>query len=70
MAKKKLYKKAFGKNTKGKSFIWRSFFYISVTVKVIKWLFSKAQPKVDQQIDLEPGEYKIKVDDPKVKSKK
>ena len=63
----KLYKKAFNN---GGSLIWRGFFWISIIFKVVKWLFKKAQPKTDQQIDLEPGEYHIVVKDLKTEKKK
>lgn len=67
---KKLYKKAFNNSSKGKATFWQSIFYLSILIKVFKWLFAKAQPKVSQQIDLEPGEYKITVQDPNRSEKK
>lgn len=49
---------------------WRGFFWFSLTFKIIKWLFRKAQPKVDQTIELAPGEYSIQVDRPQNKKVK
>ena len=31
----------------------------------MKWIFAKPKPIVDKQINLQPGEYKIKVTDRK-----
>lgn len=67
MLMSKLFKKAF---TKGGSRFWRGFFWLSLAIKIIKWLFKKAQPKVDQSIELAPGEYSIKVDRPQNKKAK
>lgn len=63
----KLFKKAF---TKGGSKLWQSFFWLSLIIKVIKWLFKKADPKVERSIELAPGEYSITVDRPQNKKVK
>ncbi|MBP9114808.1 MAG: hypothetical protein KBF89_00500 [Acidimicrobiia bacterium] len=62
---KKIIKKVLKNTSKKDGFFWKLLFYGSIAKKILKWVFAKPTPKIVQQIDLEPGEYKIKVQDSK-----
>jgi hypothetical protein len=66
---KKSFNKAFNNKSKKRSTFWQIIFYFTIFIRLIKWLFAKADPKVTQEIDLDPGEYKITVQDRKIQRK-
>jgi hypothetical protein len=61
----KYYDKAFNNKSKNKSIFWKIVFYFAIIRRIMKWIFAKPKPIVDKQINLQPGEYKIKVTDRK-----
>lgn len=58
-------KTAYKKGFKGGSTIWTYWFAVVVIFKIVKFLFAKPAPKVIDQYDLEPGEYKVTVNEKK-----
>jgi len=52
---------------RGGSKKWKFLFYFGLAIRIIRFITSKAQPKVIDQYDLEPGEYKLVVSDEKEK---
>lgn len=52
-----MYKKGF----KNGSVFWKLVLIGSVLLKILKWLFAKPTPVKVQEYELEPGEYKITV---------
>lgn len=53
--------KAFRKGFREGKTLWRYGFFFGLTIRAIKFLFSKPEPKTFQQYDLEPGEYRVVV---------
>ncbi len=52
------YKKGFKEGSK----LWRYGFIVVVLFRILKWLFTKAQPVVVDEYELAPGEYTVVVD--------